>query len=350
VNRDGRDTSYHYDGLGRQASTTDTTDYGSDTTHAVFNGTNPVQQSDNLHGTSTLVQDAAGNLAEHVTANGAATWDLLDGLGSTIAGAQGGSITQLVSYSDWGTQDFATDGWSAPLNYTGEAQDPTQSLVHNFARSYDPGTGSWTAPDTWDGLITAPRSLARYAYVADNPTTYTDPDGHLCARVSPGNDAIPLGCGSRPTHPVNTKPPVTNPRPVPQNPPGPVPAFPTKPTPKTPTDESRAQARHILDQISVLSGWISVALNTLGAASILLGFLGPEGFAAGAVLGKYLGILAVIASLVSTASYCFAHDWNNKCWAGVIYAAGGIASTAFAPPFVSNLVSGVLGLIWSLTP
>ena len=105
-----------------------------------------------------LVRDAAGALAQHVSATGGATWDLLDGLGSTVAGASGGSITQLTSYDDWGGQEFSSGGWSAPESYTGHSQDPTQGTVQTYARTYDPGTGTWTSPDTWRGLLTQPTS------------------------------------------------------------------------------------------------------------------------------------------------------------------------------------------------
>jgi RHS repeat-associated protein len=174
VDRNGRNTTYAYDGLGRQASSTDITEYGSRTMRTVSSGLAPIQHSDALHGTTTLVRDAAGNLAQHVTGSGTATWDLLDGLGSTVAGASGSSITQLAAYSDWGVQDFATDGWSSPEAYTGESNDPTQGLNHYYARTYDPSAATWTAPDTYRGLLASPQTLARYGYVGNNPASYVD--------------------------------------------------------------------------------------------------------------------------------------------------------------------------------
>ncbi|WP_348786597.1 RHS repeat-associated core domain-containing protein [Leifsonia sp. NPDC080035] len=197
VSRDGRTTSYAYDGLGRQASSTDTTRYGSETTKNTYDGTALTQSTSSTQGTTTLVRDAAGSLASHVSDTGEATWDLLDGLASTIAGGTGASITQLASYDDWGAQTFETTGWDAPENYTGHAQDPTQDLIHTYARTYDPATGTWTTPDTWAGLLTQPKSLARYQYVHNNPTTYLDPDGHICAARN-STDALPLGCGAPP--------------------------------------------------------------------------------------------------------------------------------------------------------
>jgi RHS repeat-associated protein len=114
-----------------------------------------------------------------------------------VAGAVGSSVTQVGWYEDWGDLNLESDGWSSPVGFTGQSQDLTQGLVHNRARSYDTGTGSWTAADTWAGLLVQPKSLSRYGYVWDNPATYVDPDGHQCAKRGPG-DALPLGCGAPP--------------------------------------------------------------------------------------------------------------------------------------------------------
>jgi len=101
-----------------------------------------------------------------------------------------GYRTELASYDDWGAASFETTAWSAPESYTGHPQDPTQGLVHRHARSYDTATGTWTSPDTWRGLLSAPKSLARYQYAWDNPTTYLDPDGHRCAARMGINDGL----------------------------------------------------------------------------------------------------------------------------------------------------------------
>ena len=90
----GNSTTYAYGGDGRIHATKN-----------VYNGGQLAKPVSGSQGTSTLVSDAIGQLAEHVTATGSATWDLLDGLGSTIVGANGGSITQLDAR--WPM----TDGW-----------------------------------------------------------------------------------------------------------------------------------------------------------------------------------------------------------------------------------------------
>lgn len=248
--RDGRSTAYVYDGLGRLASTADTTQYGTQSIQNTYNGSSVVQSNDSSAGTSTVLRDAAGALAAHVNSTDDATWDLLDGLGSTIAGASGGSITNVVSYDDWGSQDFETTSWSSPENYTGHPEDPTQGTVQTQARTYDPTTGTWTTPDSWRGLLTEPKSLARYQYAWNNPTSDLDPDGHRCAARSGNSDALPLGCGAPPAQARSN---VTMPPPPPPY----VPKKPAKPKSTGPVSQSKVQPRHDDDD----SYWDKVTKN-----------------------------------------------------------------------------------------
>ncbi|MGO4536560.1 RHS repeat-associated core domain-containing protein [Leifsonia sp. 2MCAF36] len=125
------------------------------------------------------------------------------------------SISELSSYDDWGIQQFESTGWSAPANFTGEQTDPTQGLNHYYARTYDPGTGSWTSADPWRGLRTEPQSLHRYAYVETSPATLTDGLGFKAKqqRISvPPNlllpECVPYLSGCTPK--TSPTPPVAN--------------------------------------------------------------------------------------------------------------------------------------------
>ncbi|CAD5989846.1 RHS repeat-associated core domain-containing protein [Agreia sp. COWG] len=182
VSREGRSTTYGYDGLGRQQTSTDTTGLGSQTTTSVWSGTSIVQQSNPASGTTAQVRDALGGVALQAsdlsTADTGTRWNLLDNLGSVAAQAVGGSVTQLAGYDDFGGQSFATTGWNAVAGFGSEQSDPSYDLNSYFSRQYDPGTGSWLSQDSYRGLLTAPQSVNRYAFVTNNPATLSDVLGY----------------------------------------------------------------------------------------------------------------------------------------------------------------------------
>ena len=285
INRPDRTTTYDYDGLGRNTASTDTTGYGATTTRTVFDGLDLIQTRSDTGGTATQVRDALGSLAEHVTDTGEATWDLLDRLGSSVAGATGGSITQLAHYDDWGAQIFETTGWSSPEGFTGEQPDPTQGLSHYYARTYDTTAASWTSPDPWHGTPTQPQSQHRYGYVENNPATYVDVLGfkakqqrmprlgspYLLPPIPPGLTKNPPTAG--PTTHAPSKPPAT-----------PVPA---KPKPAGPNSQNNVQDRHadidwdlIGNIFTVISGvtglffWVPGAGPVFAAISAAAGLIG----------------------------------------------------------------------------
>ncbi|MDN4640372.1 DUF6531 domain-containing protein [Agreia sp. PsM10] len=196
VTRDGRSSSYAYDGLGRQLNTTETSGLGSQTTKSVWDGTSVVQQSNTASGTSTLMRDAFGEVALQTADGKDASWALLDGLGTTAAQAVGGSVAQLSTFDDWGNQSFDTIGWNSAVNYTGETTDPGYGLNNYYSRSYDPTTGSWMSQDSWRGLLTQPQTAARYSYVTNSPTTFSDYLGYCGG----GRGGVPMCPGPRGGH------------------------------------------------------------------------------------------------------------------------------------------------------
>ncbi|MGO4652262.1 polymorphic toxin type 43 domain-containing protein [Arthrobacter sp. 2RAF22] len=195
ITRAGITSAYNYDGLGRNLTSTDTTKYGNHQTSTAFNGLTPVQNTDN-QGTANLIP---GNTGQPTLQTGTASigdrWNLTDKLGSTIAqtttgtgtGEAGGtgsaagtaSIGQLSDYSDFGVQQYATTGWDADPDYTAQPTNATHGTSQFHARTLDPETATWTSQDPWHGLLAAPQTLNRYAYVTNNPTTLTDYMGYL---------------------------------------------------------------------------------------------------------------------------------------------------------------------------
>ena len=78
-------------------------------------------------------------------------------------------------------------------------------------RHYTPSYGLWLSPDPVGGDITNPRSLNRYTYGVNNPTTLTDPSGlnptnsdwaRLCLQfgncLRPCNQTVNSGCTGAP--------------------------------------------------------------------------------------------------------------------------------------------------------
>lgn len=176
-------TTRGYDGLGRVVAEATTGAYGSDQVTQSYAAGVPVSRSSSQHGEQTLLWGALGEISGigSDTPDGA-RWALLDRLGSVVAEATGATpqdISQLVAYTDSGMPDFESTGYSQLYGYSGELQNGSTGTVAFGARSYDPGTGVWHAPDEWPGLTEAPQTLNRYAYVLGNPATLVDDGGYL---------------------------------------------------------------------------------------------------------------------------------------------------------------------------
>ncbi|MDQ2700951.1 MAG: hypothetical protein M3Y23_06450, partial [Actinomycetota bacterium] len=170
---EGRSTSYAYDGLDRQVATTDSTGYGTDTTTQTWDGLAPVFTDSALHGGTDLFRDPFGEVAVQDGPYGA-EWLLGDRRNTTATTDTAGQITDLVDYSDFGGARYQSTGWSSYVGNDGQPGDATLGVDQYYARSYDPQGGSWLEPDDWRGLLVQPQTLNRYAYVTNNPATYSD--------------------------------------------------------------------------------------------------------------------------------------------------------------------------------
>lgn len=176
-----RTTTTDYDGLGRAASQTTKTRFGSDAVSQSFFAGAQVERVSSQHGTNETLWDATGAVAGIGTdTDDEARWALLDGLGSVVAeatGPTGNNISQLTGYSDYGVPSFDSNGYAQSRGYTGEVQDGATGITSFATRDYDPNGAAWLAPDAWPGLLVAPATLNGYAYVLGNPTTFVDESG-----------------------------------------------------------------------------------------------------------------------------------------------------------------------------
>ncbi len=103
----------------------------------------------------------------------------------------GYTATVNNSYAGLDSLDFA--GLERDVQST---TNPEEDTEHAQFRNYAPAQGRWLSPDRYLGSydFANPQSLNRYAYVLNNPTSFTDPSGLLnckfgpCASPAPGCD------------------------------------------------------------------------------------------------------------------------------------------------------------------
>jgi RHS repeat-associated protein len=104
------------------------------------------------------------------------TYPLHDGLGSTVALANGsGTVTGTYAYDVFGAVRSHTGG-TTEFSFTGEQND-ANGLEYLRARYYDPAIGRFISEDGWYASAFDPRTLNRYAYAQDNPVNMIDPTG-----------------------------------------------------------------------------------------------------------------------------------------------------------------------------
>ena len=117
---------------------------------------------------------------------------LKDHLGSTdLIVDDAGQIVQAQSFDPWGKRrapDYASligaawydyDNSATTRGFTGHEQLDPVGLVHMNGRVYDPKLGRFLSADPFVQAPANTQSYNRYAYVLNNPLSYTDPTGHF---------------------------------------------------------------------------------------------------------------------------------------------------------------------------
>lgn len=181
-----------YDALGRIVTESRDT-----TTTWTSDGFNPVQASDPTAGTTLYLRDAAGQLQGESTTGLTPLWYVKDLLGSVVASTNTNDkpkLANVTQYSDYGVKLGKT---YSRMGFGGQISDPsypgngigndTPVLSHYYARSYDPGTGTWMQPDPLPGTAEQPSTQQPYRFTADNPTTNTDLLGYVSIMISGGS-------------------------------------------------------------------------------------------------------------------------------------------------------------------
>lgn len=134
----------------------------------------PIQWGDNI--TNDNVEAGCG-----YRGNGNVLEDLLyfyhtDHLGSaTYITDIRGNISQFVSYMPFG-ETFAEQHtkWDSPYKFNAKEKDAETGLYYYGARYYDPKTSNWISPDPFAEKYSG---ISPYAFCANNPLLYVDPDG-----------------------------------------------------------------------------------------------------------------------------------------------------------------------------
>ncbi len=177
VAKTGQATQYYtYDGQGRRIEKV----VGSNTMDYLYNGPDIVAEYYGASWTNWTTAVASATYTHgpqmdapllRTTATGTQYYHQ-DGLGSVVAMSDAaGATTGTARYDAWGNA-ITTTGTLPQYGYTGREPDET-GLIYDRARYYDPAIGRFTQRDP----IGLHGGINPYAYVNNNPITYTDPTG-----------------------------------------------------------------------------------------------------------------------------------------------------------------------------
>jgi len=152
-----------------------------------------VLETSNGNSTSYVL---AGNKLISQSHNGAASYYLQDGQGSTRALTNSsGTVTDMYAYTAFGEIYSQTGATENKYLYTGQQFDDSSGLYSLRARFYNPAVGRFLSQDTYPYNFTNPIELNRYGYTANNPINASDPSGHYIFAQYSGKNADNLRIG-----------------------------------------------------------------------------------------------------------------------------------------------------------
>jgi RHS repeat-associated protein len=138
---------------------------------------NPIAELDGQNVVvSRFVYGVRADVPEYMVRGGNAYRIVTDHLGSPrlVIDTGSGAIVQRMDYDEWGNVTLDTNPGFQPFGFAGGLHDRDTGLVRFGARDYDPQVGRWTAKDP---IRFKGRDTNLYAYIANDPVNFRDPDG-----------------------------------------------------------------------------------------------------------------------------------------------------------------------------
>lgn len=165
--------SYVYDAFGNRVRST----VNSSSHDFIFNGTQAVDEVS----ASGWIWGHPGGMMGVTYTNSSTYFDHSDWTGTVRARSNvSGTSTETCTSLAFGDALTCAGTDYSPLHYTGQPLDSESNLHHFLARQLSTTQGRWIHPDP-SGMSavdpTNPQTWNRYAYVANNPLTFTDPAG-----------------------------------------------------------------------------------------------------------------------------------------------------------------------------
>jgi RHS repeat-associated protein len=165
----GAVASFQYDALGRRIGKT----VAGTATGFLYDGINPVQELTGSTPKANLLTGLGVDETFSRTDVSGTRHFLTDALGSTLALTDGaGTVQTSYSYEPYGKTTASGAANDNSIEYTGRENDGT-GLYFYRARYYHPGLQRFVAEDP----IGLAGGINQYAYVVENPISYTDPMG-----------------------------------------------------------------------------------------------------------------------------------------------------------------------------
>src|SRR5208337_3856610 len=172
--------------------------------------------------------DSSGNLTSEYTffggqriarrdvSSGNIYYIFSDRLGSyrTLTDANG-NVKGESDYYPFGAERVISSTVTDNFRFAGMEWDSEGGLNHTLYRQYTPAQCRWESTDPVRGCVMHPQGQNLYAYVRDNPTNLTDPNGDIAAACDPITDP---DCCDPPESPFCF--PIPIPPPPPPPPPG----------------------------------------------------------------------------------------------------------------------------------